>query len=132
MGFFKPPRLPFEERPKLVTQTDLQQFKQQAGASLLALCRLQELDLSACPKLTDSSITQVGGDERVNVSAAVWNNKVTAYRFSLSLSPGGALPGPSPPVALHAAGDLRRQLGLCGSALPQPHQPGSQPLPGHQ
>uniref|UniRef100_A0AAQ4S856 F-box and leucine rich repeat protein n=1 Tax=Gasterosteus aculeatus aculeatus TaxID=481459 RepID=A0AAQ4S856_GASAC len=59
MGFFKPPRLPFEERPKLVTQTDLQQFKQQAGASLLALCRLQELDLSACPKLTDSSITQV-------------------------------------------------------------------------
>ncbi|XP_029289620.1 F-box/LRR-repeat protein 3 isoform X2 [Cottoperca gobio] len=59
MGFFKPPRLPFEERPKLVTQNDLQQFKQQAGASLLALNRLQELDLSACPKLTDSSITQV-------------------------------------------------------------------------
>ena len=61
MGFFKPPRLPFEERPKLVTQNDLQQFKQQAGASLLALNRLQELDLSACDKLTDSSITQVGG-----------------------------------------------------------------------
>ncbi|XP_070828432.1 F-box/LRR-repeat protein 16 [Chaetodon trifascialis] len=59
MGFFKPPRLPFEERPKLVTQTDLEQFKQQAGASLLALNRLQELDLSACPKLTDSSIIQV-------------------------------------------------------------------------
>ncbi|KAK9517032.1 hypothetical protein VZT92_024928 [Zoarces viviparus] len=59
MGFFKPPRLPFEERPKLVTQNDLQQFKQQAGASLLALNGLQELDLSACPKLTDSSITQV-------------------------------------------------------------------------
>ncbi|XP_049928737.1 F-box/LRR-repeat protein 14 [Epinephelus moara] len=59
MGFFKPPRLPFEERPKLVTQTDLQQFRQQAGASLLALNRLQELDLSACSKLTDSSITQV-------------------------------------------------------------------------
>ncbi|KAG7214881.1 hypothetical protein INR49_005150 [Caranx melampygus] len=59
MGFFKPPRLPFEERPKLVTQTDLEQFKQQAGASLLALSRLQELDLSACCKLTDSSITQV-------------------------------------------------------------------------
>ncbi|XP_070686737.1 uncharacterized protein fbxl9 [Pempheris klunzingeri] len=59
MGFFKPPRLPFEERPKLVTQYDLEQFKQQAGASLLALNRLQELDLSACPKLTDSSITQV-------------------------------------------------------------------------
>ncbi|XP_072241482.1 uncharacterized protein fbxl9 [Leuresthes tenuis] len=59
MGFFKPPRMPFEERPKLVTQTDLQQFKQQAGASLLALKRLQELDLSGCEKLTDSSITQV-------------------------------------------------------------------------
>lgn len=59
MGFFKPPRLPFEERPKLVTQNDLEQFKQQAGVSLLALSRLQELDLSACSKLTDSSITQV-------------------------------------------------------------------------
>lgn len=59
MGFFKPPRLPFEERPKLVTQNDLQQFRQQAGASLLALNRLQELDLSSCSKLTDSSITQV-------------------------------------------------------------------------
>ncbi|KAM7414120.1 hypothetical protein PAMA_019100 [Pampus argenteus] len=59
MGFFKPPRLPFEERPKLVTQDDLEQFKEQMGASLLALNRLQELDLTACSKLTDSSITQV-------------------------------------------------------------------------
>lgn len=59
MGFFKPPRLPFEERPKLVTQNDLEQFHQRVGASLLALNRLQELDLSACPKITDSSITQV-------------------------------------------------------------------------
>lgn len=59
MGFFKPPRMPFEERPKLVTQNDLQQFKQRAGASLLALDRLQELDLSGCTKITDSSITQV-------------------------------------------------------------------------
>ncbi|XP_075875353.1 uncharacterized protein fbxl9 isoform X1 [Nelusetta ayraudi] len=59
MGFFKPPRLPFDERPKLVTQDDLEQFKEQAGASLLALSRLQELDLSACPKITDSSVTQV-------------------------------------------------------------------------
>lgn len=59
MGFFKPPRLPFEERPKLVTQDDLEQFKQQPGASLLTLSQLEELDLSACPKLTDSSITQV-------------------------------------------------------------------------
>lgn len=60
MGFFKPPRLPFDERPKLVTQDDLEQFKEQAGASLLALSRLQELDLSACSKITDSSVTQVG------------------------------------------------------------------------
>ncbi|XP_026220667.1 F-box/LRR-repeat protein 14 isoform X2 [Anabas testudineus] len=59
MGFFKPPRLPFEERPKLVTQNDLELFRKQAGASLLALSRLRELDLSACSKLTDSSITQV-------------------------------------------------------------------------
>ncbi|XP_041652407.1 F-box/LRR-repeat protein 3 [Cheilinus undulatus] len=59
MGFFKPPRLLFLERPKLVTNNDLEQFKQHAGSSLLALSRLQELDLSACPKLTDSSITQV-------------------------------------------------------------------------
>ncbi|XP_015229579.1 PREDICTED: F-box/LRR-repeat protein 3-like [Cyprinodon variegatus] len=59
MGFFKPPRMPFEERPKLLTQNDLQQFRQQAGASLLALRRLRELDLSACAKLTDSSVTQV-------------------------------------------------------------------------
>lgn len=59
MGFFKPPRMPFEERPKLVTQNDLEQFKHQSGASLLALNRLQDLDLSACCKLTDSSIAQV-------------------------------------------------------------------------
>lgn len=59
MGFFKPPQLPFEERPKLVTHNDLEQFRQQPGASLLALSRLEELDLSACPKLTDCSITQV-------------------------------------------------------------------------
>nr|XP_046251093.1 F-box/LRR-repeat protein 14 isoform X2 [Scatophagus argus] len=59
MGFFKPPRLPFDERPKLLTHDDLEQFRQKAGASLLTLSRLQELDLSACPKLTDSSITQV-------------------------------------------------------------------------
>lgn len=43
-----------------MTPNDLEQFRQQAGASLLALSRLQELDLSACSKLTDSSITQVG------------------------------------------------------------------------
>ncbi|XP_068168086.1 F-box/LRR-repeat protein 2 isoform X2 [Antennarius striatus] len=57
MGFFTPPRLPFDERPRLVTHDEL--FKRETGTSLLALRRLQELDLSGCPKLTDSSITQV-------------------------------------------------------------------------
>ncbi|XP_061774013.1 F-box/LRR-repeat protein 14-like isoform X3 [Nerophis ophidion] len=59
MGFFKPPHLPFEDRPKLVTQDHLEHFKQEAGASLLALSRLRELNLSACCKLTDSSVAQV-------------------------------------------------------------------------
>uniref|UniRef100_A0A3B4AXD3 F-box domain-containing protein n=1 Tax=Periophthalmus magnuspinnatus TaxID=409849 RepID=A0A3B4AXD3_9GOBI len=52
-------KLPFEERPKQVTQTTLEHLKHQPGSSLITLSRLEELDLSACPKLTDSSITQV-------------------------------------------------------------------------
>ncbi|XP_051978879.1 F-box/LRR-repeat protein 20-like isoform X3 [Xyrauchen texanus] len=48
-----------EEKPRLVTDEDLGTFKEQEGASLLALRGLQELDLSACSKLTDTSITQV-------------------------------------------------------------------------
>lgn len=59
MGFFRPPTLPFQEKPRLVTEEDLGVFREQEGASLLALRSLQELDLSACSKLTDSSITQV-------------------------------------------------------------------------
>ncbi|KAJ8272084.1 hypothetical protein COCON_G00109430 [Conger conger] len=59
MGFFRPPRMLFEEKPQLVTEEDLGTFRGQEGASLLALRGLQELDLSACCKLTDSSITQV-------------------------------------------------------------------------
>ncbi|XP_051978877.1 F-box/LRR-repeat protein 2-like isoform X1 [Xyrauchen texanus] len=59
MGFFQPPSLPFQEKPRLVTDEDLGTFKEQEGASLLALRGLQELDLSACSKLTDTSITQV-------------------------------------------------------------------------
>ncbi|PWA27048.1 hypothetical protein CCH79_00020563, partial [Gambusia affinis] len=58
MGFFQPPRMPFEERPTLATLNQLQQLQQRAGASLLQLQRLQELDLSACARLTDCSITQ--------------------------------------------------------------------------
>lgn len=60
MGFFQPPSLPFQEKPRLVTDEDLGAFREQMGASLLAIRGLQELDLSACSKITDSSITQVG------------------------------------------------------------------------
>ncbi|XP_016116956.1 F-box/LRR-repeat protein 3-like isoform X2 [Sinocyclocheilus grahami] len=59
MGFFQPPILPFQEKPRLVTEEDLGAFRDQEGASLLALRGLQELDLSACSRLTDTSITQV-------------------------------------------------------------------------
>ncbi|XP_066504726.1 uncharacterized protein fbxl9 [Hoplias malabaricus] len=59
MGFFQPPSMPFQEKPRLVTNEDLGAFKEQEGASLLALKSLQELDLSGCSKLTDASITQV-------------------------------------------------------------------------
>ncbi|KAG9352538.1 hypothetical protein JZ751_020952 [Albula glossodonta] len=59
MGFFQPPPMPFEGKPRLVTDEDLGTFRGQEGASLLALRGLQELDLSGCCKLTDSSITQV-------------------------------------------------------------------------
>ncbi|XP_067291986.1 F-box/LRR-repeat protein 14 isoform X3 [Pseudorasbora parva] len=48
-----------EEKPRLVTEEDLGAFRDQERASLLALRGLQELDLSACSKLTDTSITQV-------------------------------------------------------------------------
>lgn len=69
MGFFKPPRLPFEERPKVATPGDSEQSGHLPGVSLLALSRLQELDLSACPQLTDVSITQVGRRRRVPAGA---------------------------------------------------------------
>ncbi|KAL6480634.1 hypothetical protein MHYP_G00116670 [Metynnis hypsauchen] len=59
MGFFQPPSMPFQEKPRLVTDEDLGAFREQEGASLLALKGLQELDLSGCSKLTDTSITQV-------------------------------------------------------------------------
>ncbi|XP_030645235.1 dynein regulatory complex subunit 6 [Chanos chanos] len=59
MGFFQPPSMPFLEKPRLVTEEDLGTFREQEGASLLALRGLRELDLSACSKLTDASITQV-------------------------------------------------------------------------
>uniref|UniRef100_A0A3B1K461 F-box and leucine rich repeat protein n=1 Tax=Astyanax mexicanus TaxID=7994 RepID=A0A3B1K461_ASTMX len=59
MGFFQPPSMPFQGKPRLVTDEDLGAFREQEGASLLALKGLQTLDLSGCTKLTDASITQV-------------------------------------------------------------------------
>ncbi|KAM4553837.1 uncharacterized protein fbxl9 isoform 2-T2 [Fundulus diaphanus] len=59
MGFFEPPRMPFEERPRPVSRDELQRLERRHGASLSALRRLTELDLSACSKLSDGSITQV-------------------------------------------------------------------------
>ncbi|XP_048829167.1 F-box/LRR-repeat protein 2 isoform X1 [Brienomyrus brachyistius] len=59
MGFFRPPPMPFVAKPRLVTEDDLKTFREQEGVSLLALRGLQELDLSGCSKLTDTSITQV-------------------------------------------------------------------------
>uniref|UniRef100_A0A146SCB8 F-box/LRR-repeat protein 18 n=1 Tax=Fundulus heteroclitus TaxID=8078 RepID=A0A146SCB8_FUNHE len=59
MGFFQPPRMPFEERPRPVSREELQRLERRHGASLSALRRLTELDLSACSKLSDASITQV-------------------------------------------------------------------------
>lgn len=130
MGFFKPPRLPFDERPKLVTQDDLEQFKQQAGASLLALNRLQDLDLSACPKITDSSITQVD-EQHLELGHTTARNQRPAVT-AVVLSSGGALPGPPAPLSVHADGDHRRQLGVSRPPLSQPHQPGAQLLSRHQ
>ncbi|XP_062856834.1 uncharacterized protein fbxl9 isoform X2 [Trichomycterus rosablanca] len=60
MGFFQPPSMPFEDKPRLVTDEDLGAFREQEAASLRALKGLQELDLTACSKLTDCSITEVG------------------------------------------------------------------------
>lgn len=59
MGFFQPPRMLFDEKPRLVTDEDLGAFREQEGASLRAIRGLQELDLSGCSNLTDVSMMQV-------------------------------------------------------------------------
>uniref|UniRef100_A0AAY4DVC5 F-box domain-containing protein n=1 Tax=Denticeps clupeoides TaxID=299321 RepID=A0AAY4DVC5_9TELE len=59
MGFFQPPQMPFQDKPRTVTDEDLSQFQEQEGSSVLALRGLRELDLTACAKLTDGSLTQV-------------------------------------------------------------------------
>lgn len=58
MGFFVPP--PYvDDRPRLLTQSDLKTSQEKAGPSLRSLKNLQELDLTACSKLTDTSIVEV-------------------------------------------------------------------------
>lgn len=69
MGFFRPPPMPFVDKPRLVTEDDLKTFRKQEGVSLLALRGLQELELSGCSKLTDTSITQVGRGKSAKLAA---------------------------------------------------------------
>lgn len=101
MGFFRAPHVAFDERPKLVMQKDMEQFRRHPGASLLSLNRLQELDLSACPKLTDSSITLVKGGGKNAEHKLKSRVRAVSPRFSS----GGALPRTPPSVPLHAAQD---------------------------
>lgn len=97
MGFFQPPSLPFQEKPRLVTDEDLGAFREQEGASLLALKCLQELDLSACSKLTDTSITQVRTNTELYSCSSFWIN--LAY-FAPSGTP---IPRPAVSLAFYAA-----------------------------
>lgn len=59
MGFFLPPPQALEQIPKVLTDSDWQESQKKYRASLQALHYLQELDLMACHKLTDMSITKV-------------------------------------------------------------------------
>ncbi|KAI5617276.1 F-box/LRR-repeat protein 2 isoform X1 [Silurus asotus] len=59
IGFFQPPKMAFEEKPRLVTDADLRTFREQDGTSLRAIKGLEELNLSGCSNLSDVSITQV-------------------------------------------------------------------------
>ncbi|CAF98896.1 unnamed protein product, partial [Tetraodon nigroviridis] len=125
MGFIKPPRLPFQERPQVAAPPDPDPSRRPLGVSLLALRRLQELDLSACPRLSDGSIAQVrlGG---------VGAGGATAGRGSSRSPSGGVAPGAPAPVPVGAERHHRRQPGGGGAALPEPQQPGPPPLPRHQ
>lgn len=127
MGFFQPPSLPFQEKPRLVTEEDLGAFREhQEGVSLLALRGLQELDLSACFKLTDTSITQVSTSV---IKACTFKKNGTGYDVKMFLATSGTpFPRPTASLAFYAARDQRRQLGVRSVSLPQPHQLGAQPL----
>ncbi|XP_030059603.1 dynein regulatory complex subunit 6 [Microcaecilia unicolor] len=58
MGFFTPPQY-LDEKPRLLTVSDLEKSREKPSPSLKSLQCLRELDLTACSKLTDTSITQV-------------------------------------------------------------------------
>ncbi|XP_063169015.1 F-box and leucine-rich repeat protein 13-like [Candoia aspera] len=59
MGFFLPPPQDLEQDKLIVTNLNQQNAPEQHQTSLSALTRLQELDLTACGKLTDVSIAKV-------------------------------------------------------------------------
>ncbi|XP_067409079.1 uncharacterized protein [Emydura macquarii macquarii] len=59
MGFFLPPLQSLGQNPKVLPDSAWNESQRQHQASLQALQQLQELDLMACSKLTDTSITKV-------------------------------------------------------------------------
>ncbi|KAL8194827.1 UNVERIFIED_CONTAM: hypothetical protein K2H54_036793 [Gekko kuhli] len=59
MGFFLPPPQDLEREAPILIDLMKQDSQQKHRASLNALTHLQELDLTACGKLTDTSITKV-------------------------------------------------------------------------
>ncbi|XP_013926395.1 PREDICTED: F-box/LRR-repeat protein 20-like isoform X1 [Thamnophis sirtalis] len=59
MGFFLPPPQFLEQDKMMVIHLNQQKAQEQRQTSLNALTRLQELDLTACGKLTDMSIAKV-------------------------------------------------------------------------
>lgn len=59
MGFFQPPPQDLEQDTQILIDLSKQDAQQKHKASLNALTRLQELDLTACTKLTDASIAKV-------------------------------------------------------------------------
>nr|XP_006001237.1 PREDICTED: F-box/LRR-repeat protein 2-like isoform X1 [Latimeria chalumnae] len=58
LGFFTPPKY-LEDKPCLLTEAEMEDLKARRGPSVRALTSLRELDLTACTKLTDISITKV-------------------------------------------------------------------------
>ncbi|XP_042293411.1 dynein regulatory complex subunit 6-like isoform X2 [Sceloporus undulatus] len=58
MGFFQPPPQDLEQDGQILNDITKQAVQEKHQASLNALTRLQELDLTACGKLTDMSIAK--------------------------------------------------------------------------